>query len=270
MPDLVLYRTVRDGRIAVLTLNDPPLNGYTHEMMRALDDAVLKARFDERVHVIVLTGSGEKHFCVGANIHVLQKMDPYYKYYFCLHANETISRLEQTPKLVLGAMNGNFVGGGLEVALACDLRIGRRENGKDCGKTGLPESQLGVLAGTGGTQRLARAVGKSRAIEMMATGRLLSLDEAQPLGLIDGIVDAPDHAHWLEQVLDYAERFCAPQAAAMAIGHMKRAVQTGSEIPLEYGLALERELQSKLFASHDAREGLAAYVEKRRASFEGK
>lgn len=266
----VTYQTECGGRVAVLTLNDPPLNGYTHEMMRALDDAILRARFDDAVEVLVLTGAGEKHFCVGANISVLQKMDPRFKYSFCLHANETISRLEQTPKLVIAALNGNFVGGGLEVALACDLRVARRENGKDCGRTGLPEVNLGVLPGTGGTQRLARVIGKSRAIEMMAIGNLLTLEEARSLHLINTIIDAPNHKAWFDEILKYAAQFCTPGKAAMAIGHIKRAVQSGAEVSLESGLALERELQAKLFASQDAKEGLASYLEKRPPSFGGK
>jgi enoyl-CoA hydratase len=251
MTELVQYRAEREGKVAVLALNDPPLNGYTHEMMRALDEAILRARFDERVEVLVLTGAGEKHFCVGANITALQRMEPRFKYSFCLHANETISRLEQTPKLVIAALNGNFVGGGLEVALAADLRIARREKGKDCGRTGLPEVNLGVLPGTGGTQRLARAVGKSKAIELMATGRLLGLDEAKGLGLVNEILDANDLESWRAAVLDYAAQFCTPGRAAMAVGHLKRSVQSGTEVPLEYGLAL------------------AAYLEKRAARFRG-
>ncbi|MBI3817239.1 MAG: enoyl-CoA hydratase/isomerase family protein [Planctomycetes bacterium] len=269
MTELVTFRTERDGKIAVLTLDDPPLNGYTHAMMRAFDDAILRARFDDRVEVIVVTGAGDKHFCVGANIGELQRMTPNFKNSFCLHANETISRLEQTPKLAIAALNGNFVGGGLEIALACDLRVARRENGKDCGRTGLPEVSLGVLPGTGGTQRLARAVGKSLAIEWMATGRLLTLDEAKSQHLINEIVDAADRGAWFEKILDYSYEFCTPRRAAKAVGHIKRAVQSGTEVPLEYGLALERELQARLFASADAREGLAAYIEKRPASFGG-
>jgi len=269
MPEPVQYRTERGGKIAVAALHDPPLNGYTHEMMRALDEAILRARFDDAVEVLVLTGAGEKHFCVGANIQALQKMAPRFKYAFCLHANETISRLEQTPKLVIAALNGNFVGGGLEVALAADLRVARREKGKDCGRTGLPEVNLGVLPGTGGTQRLARAVGKSKAIELMATGRLLALEEAKTLGLVNEILDANDLDSWHSAVLDYAAGFCAPARAAMAVGHMKRSVQSGAEMPLESGLALERELQARLFASEDAKEGLAAYLEKRAPRFRG-
>src|SRR5947209_4124889 len=116
---------------------------------------------------------------------MLNAVTPGFKYYFCLHANETLIRLEQTPKLVIAALNGHTVGGGLEVALAADIRIARR----DAGKIGLPEVVLGVLPGTGGTQRLVRLIGKSRAIELMATGRLMSFDDAHGLGIVDHVWD---------------------------------------------------------------------------------
>jgi enoyl-CoA hydratase len=121
---LVEYR--KDGGVAILTLNDPPANTYTHEMMKDLDECIVKARFDSEVHVIVITGAGEKFFCAGANINMLQTVDPYFKYFFCLHANETLTRLEQTPKLVIAALNGHCVGGGLEIAMAADIRIAAR------------------------------------------------------------------------------------------------------------------------------------------------
>ncbi len=261
---LVRYE-VRDG-VAYLTLDDPPANTYTHEMMRDLDDAILRSRFDKDVYVIVLTGLGEKFFCAGANISMLQTSDPYFKYNFCLHANETLNRLEQTSKLVLAALNGHTVGGGLEIAMAADLRIARR----NAGKVGLPEINLGVLPGTGGTQRLSRMVGKSRSIEMMVTGDLLSFEQAKEFGIINQIFDATSEEDFRAQIHAYATQFCPPNKAAKAAGHIKRSVQSGWEVPFESGLAIERELQQRLFESADAKEGLAAYVEKRKPQFQAK
>lgn len=255
----------RDG-VAWLTLQDPPANTYTYEMMQDLDECILRARLDDDVHVLVITGAGEKFFCAGANINMLNTVTPRFKYYFCLHANETLSRLEQTPKLVIAALNGHTVGGGLEIAMAADLRIAR----KGAGKIGLPEVTLGVLPGTGGTQRLARLVGKSRAIELMVTGRTFDFDEAQALGIVNEVWDVDDASAFLRRVQEYAVRFTPPDGASKAIGNIKRAVQTGSELPLQEGLAVERELQQLLFQSADAREGLAAYVAKRKAQFEGR
>ena len=252
--------------VAVLTLNDPPANTYSYEMMQALDSAILAARMDETIQVIVITGAGDKFFCAGADINTLATATPSYKYYFCLHANETLLRLEQTPKLVIAAINGHCVGGGLEVALAADIRLARRGPGK----MGLPEVSLGVLPGTGGTQRLARAVGKSRAIEMMATGQLFDFERGVELGIINDIFKNDDVQQFQQQVLEYARKFTTPNKAAKAVGHIKRSVQSGAEIPLEYGLTLERELQQQLFQSQDAREGIAAYIDKRKAKFKGK
>jgi enoyl-CoA hydratase len=261
---LVQY-SVSDG-IALLTLNDPPANTYTYEMMRELDRSILDARMDVDAHVIVITGGGEKFFSAGANIRTLSEMTPEFKYYFCLHANETLSRLEQTPKLVIAALNGHTVGGGLEIALAADLRLARR----GAGKMGLPEVTLGVLPGTGGTQRLVRVVGKSRAIELMTTGELFDFERGQELGLVNQIYEAATGAEFMEQVMEYARQFTLPGKAARAVGRIKRSVQSGAEIPFEYGLALERELQQQLFQSEDAREGLDAYVQKRKPEFKGR
>jgi len=260
---LVQYRAAEG--IALLTLNDPPANTYTHEMMRELDNCILAARMDESVQVMVITGSGEKFFCAGANINMLGTVTPEFKYYFCLHANETLSRLEHTPKLVIAAINGHCVGGGLEVAMAADIRLARR----DAGRIGLPEVSLGVLPGTGGTQRLVRLVGKARAIELMATGELLDFAAGLELGIINRLYDADSHASFMKQVMDYARQFTTPEKAARAVGRIKRSVQSGAEIPFESALALERELQQQLFQSEDAKEGMAAYVEKRKAKFKG-
>src|SRR3989442_8714335 len=133
MSELVDYKI--ESGVATVTLNDPPANTYSYEMMRQLDACILEARMDESVQVIVITGAGEKFFCAGANIQMLSEVTPQFKYFFCLHANETLNRLEQTPKLVIAALNGHTVGGGLEIAMAADIRLARR----DAGKIGLPE-----------------------------------------------------------------------------------------------------------------------------------
>ena len=255
---------VRDG-VALITLNDPPANTYSYEMMQQLDRAILDARMDDAVQVIVITGAGEKFFCAGADIRMLADVTPSFKYYFCLHANETLSRLEQTPKLVIAAINGHCVGGGLEVAMAADIRIAR----KGAGKLGLPEVSLGVLPGTGGTQRLVRIVGKSKAIELMASGQLFAFERGLELGILNQVFEAETAEQFAQMVHDYALQFTTPNKAAYAVGRIKRAVQTGAEVSFESALALERELQQQLFQSEDAREGLAAYVEKRKPQFKG-
>ena len=266
---LVEYQT--DGPVAVLTLNNPPANGYSYEMNRELDDCVLRARFDDQVSVILLRGAGDRFFCAGADIGMLGNVTPRFKYAFCLHANETMLRLENTPKLVIAALNGHTVGGGLEIAMAADLRVAWRRTGEGAKQilVGLPEVALGVLPGTGGTQRLTRLVGKSKAIELMTSGDNFPLDRAVELGLVNRVFDAATVGEFHGKAMDFAKTFCPPNKASMAVGHIKRAVQSGGEMSLEHGLALERELQQRLFESDDAREGIAAFNEKRRAQFKG-
>lgn len=263
MSELVNY-SVTEG-VAVMALSNPPANAYSYDMFRQLDDAILRARMDESVHVIVLRGAGDKFFCAGADIAMLEQATPEFKYYFCLHANETLLRLENTPKLVIAAIGGHCVGGGLEVAMAADLRIARA----GAGKLGLPEVALGVLPGTGGTQRLTRLLGKARALELMVRGSNMTVEEAHRLGLVNQVVEAQGDDFWRE-VHAIARSFCPPAKAARAVGHIKRAVHTGSDLSLEAGLALERELQQRLFTSADAREGLSAFTGKRPPAFTGK
>jgi enoyl-CoA hydratase/carnithine racemase len=171
-----------------------------------------------------------------------------------------------------------FTTASFEIALACDLRVARRAGGL----VGLPEISLGVLPGTGGTQRLTRLLGAGKALPLMLSGRTVESEEALELGLVTQVigdaetrevkgkprrVPALSREDFVAQVVELARGYCTPHRAAMAAGHIKRAVQSGGELPLESGLALERELQAKLFASDDAREGLSAFVEKRKAQF---
>src|SRR5256712_865096 len=156
----LVHYMVESG-VAILELDDPPANTYTHEMMRQLDDAILRARFDDAAHVIVLRGHGDKFFSAGANISMLNSVTPRFKYFFCLHANETLNRLEHTPKLTIAALNGHTVGGGLEIAMACDIRLAK----ENAGKIGLPGVSVRRLPRTGGTHRLAALVGQTWAIQ---------------------------------------------------------------------------------------------------------
>jgi len=264
--------SVKNG-VMTFELTFDPGNCYTHEMMRQLDEAILQARFDDKVHVIVIRGSGDKFFCAGADINMLKTADPTFKYYFCLHANETLNRLEQTPKLVIAALNGHTVGGGLEIAMAADLRVALYNTtvpAEKQPKMGLPEVALGVLPGTGGTQRLARLVNKSTAIELMVEGVTFGFQRGLELGLVNQIWEAASTQEFMTKVQAYAEQFCPPHKASKAVGRIKRSVQSGSEIPFESALAVERELQQLLFQGEDAKEGLAAYIEKRKGNFSGR
>ncbi len=250
--------------VLMIELSDPPANTYTHQMFRQMDAAILEARFDDEISVIFITGEGEKFFCAGANIKMLEESNPHWKYFFCLHANETLSRLEQTPKLVVAGLNGHSVGGGLEMPLAAATRLARR----DAGRCGLPEVNLGVLPGTGGTQRLLRMVGKSKAIELMVTGRLFSFEEANEMGIVNEVYEG-DAKSFRQQCLDYCKQFTLPNKATKVVGNIKRSVQSGGEMGFEAGLTLERELQKALFDSQDAKEGLNAFNSKRTPQFKG-
>jgi len=258
---LVNYTT--DAGVAIIEFNDPPANTYTYEMMRDLDDAILEARLDEDVHVVVLRGAGDKFFCAGANIKMLNSATSQFRYFFSLHGNETLMRLENTAKLVIAAINGHAVGGGLEIALACDIRVAKRGPGM----LGLPEINLGLLPGMGGTQRLPRVIGKGKAMELLTTGRTISVDEALQLGLVNHVFD---EENFFDKVMEYARQFVAPAKASKAVGLIKRAVQTGLELPQAEALALERELLQRLFESEDAEEGLKAYSQKRPGQFKGR
>jgi len=257
----VEYRV--DNGVALIELNRPPVNSYTHELLRELDEALLQARFDDEVHVLAITGKVEKFFSAGADINMLADKPLSYKNNFALHGHEVLMRMENTPKLIIAAINGHAVGGGLEIAMACDIRIARKEGGR----VGLAEINLGVMPGMGGTQRLPRLVGKARALELCATGKTIAFEEALEMGLVHYIYE---RENFMGQVLDYARQFVPPNKGSLAVGKVKRAVQTGLEMSLPDGLALERELLAQTFGSEDGGEGVKAYLEKRTAQFKGK
>jgi len=262
MADGTIGQKKEDG-VLTLEITNPPVNSYTHEMLRQLDDAILEARFDDETHVIVITGAMEKFFSAGADINMLAKQSLSYKNNFALHGHEVLCRLENTPKLIIAAINGHAIGGGLEISMAADIRIAR----KDAGRLGLAEVNLGVMPGMGGTQRLPRLVGKARALELCVTGKQIAFEEALEMGLIHYIYE---RENFMEQVMDYARQFIPPNKASLAVGKIKRAIQSGVEVSLAEGLALEREVLYQTFASEDGSEGVKAYLEKRTAKYKGR
>ena len=256
---LVEYRV--DNGVAMLEINRPPVNSYTTDLLKELDAAVLDARFDDNVHALVITGKVEKFFSAGADINMLSSKPLSFKNNFALHGHEVLMRLENTPKIVIAAINGHAVGGGLEIAMACDIRIAKKEGGR----VGLAEINLGVMPGMGGTQRLTRLVGKSKAMDMMLTARQMDAAEAERTGLASRIVPAD---RLLEEALGAAKRIAAQSPLAVMMN--KELVNTALETTLSTGLAVERSLFYSLFAFEDQKEGMAAFVEKRKPAFKGR
>jgi len=254
----------KEGKVGVIKFNRPPANSYDHEFMKELDQAIYEARFDRDVKVIVLASDLPRFFCAGADVKALASGDDHYRTMFDLHAHETLAKLERTPKLVIAAISGHCLGGGLEIALACDLRYMAR--GDEKGPTiGLPEVKLGVIPGTGGTQRLPRLIGKSRAIELMVTGDSVLADRALELGIVDKVFDPDD---LMPQTMEFAEKLAS--GPSLAVGAIKLSAQQGGEVPLEYGNLIEREILRRIFETQDAAEGMGAFAERRPATWQGK
>nr|WP_054670656.1 enoyl-CoA hydratase/isomerase family protein [Calditerricola satsumensis] len=251
----------KQGKIAMIHLNNPPANSYDHELYKQLEQAIKEVRFDSNIKVAVLVSDVPKFFSAGADIKFLREADPYYKTQFCLHCNETLDMIARSPQVFIACLEGHTVGGGLEMALACDLRF----MGDQAGKIGLPEVTLGVLPGTGGTQRLARLVGPSKALHLCITGELLTPQQAKEIGLVDEVWP---QAEVRQRTLEYAERLAS--SATYAISNIKLSIMNGIEMPLNVAIRYEGELQNLLFRSEDAKEGLSAFLEKRTPQFAGR
>jgi len=254
-------KTRVDDHVGYVVITKGKANTYDLDMMTEIDQAVEELRFNDEARVIVLTSGVPNFFSAGADIEMLKRSQPDFKAMFCLHCQETLDKFAKTPKVVIAGINGHCVGGGLEIALACDLRM----MASGSGLIGLPEVNLGVLPGTGGTQRLPRLVGTSRALDMMITGKKLTPEEALQIGLVNYVYPRETFAQELQT---YASALA--KGPARAVNLIKRSVVEGVEMPLTAGLALERELQNRLFITEDAKEGLTAWSEKRPASFKGR
>jgi enoyl-CoA hydratase/carnithine racemase len=247
--------------IGHIVLDRPPANSYDRVFMEELDAAIEAARKDDAVRAIVVRSASEKFFSAGADVSVFAKSDFDTQNAFVVCANEAMSKFESTPKVVIAAINGHCLGGGFEIALCCDFRIAA----EGTYKIGLPEVSLGLLPGTGGTQRLPRLIGKQKALELMLTGRTLTPGEAKDAGLIDEVVPAAQlQTRAVERARAYAE------GPSYAKGQIKYAAVQGLGKSLAEGLAIEREALIRLFKSEDAREGVKAFVEKRKPEYRGR
>lgn len=247
--------------VGIISLHRGPANAYDWEMLRGLADSARRVREDSAVRVAVVRSALPKFFCSGADISTLRESDRAQFASFLALAHETVDLITRTPKLFIAAISGHCIGGGLEIALACDLRYASA--GKY--RLGLAEVNLGLSPGMGGTQRLPRLIPKSRALHMMVTGEMLGPDEALQAGILDRVY--PEDVFWSEVTTQAQKLAVGP---TMAQGYIKLAVNSGMESSLAEGLAIERAHQNMLFASEDAAEGVKAFLEKRPARFSGK
>jgi enoyl-CoA hydratase/carnithine racemase len=246
--------TYSSGRIV---LDNPPANSYDIDFMRELGEAVDAASADPAARAVVVESASEKFFSAGADIKKFLANDVEANMEMIRVAHDSLGRMTASDKLFVAWIRGHALGGGLEIALACDLRYGAEEGYR----LGTPEVRLGLLPGNGGTQRLPRLIGLGPALDLLLTGRQLSPAEALSVGLLSGLFAGEDEFE------AHAKRLAA--GPPLAIANIKRAAYVGSQRPLDDGLALERDMIEQLFRSSDAREGLQAFTEKRAPAFTG-
>jgi enoyl-CoA hydratase/carnithine racemase len=251
----------KSGAVGTIMLDRPPANSYEIGFMRQLNGSIDAAAADDEVKVVILQSASEKFFSAGADIKAFMANDSAANMEMIHFAHAALEKMAASYKIFIAAINGHAMGGGLEMALACDLRYA----GEGRYRLGLPEVSLGLLPGNGGTQRLPRLIGDNKALEMMITGETVAPEEAHRLGIVNKLFPAET---LMEETLAYAEKLAA--GPTLAIGAIKKSVYQGSSMNLSEALALERELIAPLFDSQDAAEGFAAFGEKRPPVYQGK
>jgi enoyl-CoA hydratase/carnithine racemase len=248
--------------VALIHLNRPPANSYDRAFLDDLNSAVDEVRWDGDLRGAVLVSDlAPKFFSAGADINNFKNSTQEQRVMTVLHAQEILLKIERTPKIFVAAIDGHALGGGLEIALACDFRFAAEGEYR----IGLPEVTLGLLPGNGGTQRLTRLVGRTRALDMMITNQQVNSARALEIGLVERVVP---QAALVDQAVDYVTRLA--KGPTLAIGNIKIATRVGADLPLDGALALEREAVWRLFMSEDAAEGLAAFGEKRQPRWQGR
>jgi enoyl-CoA hydratase/carnithine racemase len=254
-------RLEKEGAVGIIVLDRPPANSYDSDFLRDLGSTIDLVRLNEGIRAVVVTSSAEKFFSAGADVKAFQSGSPRRRSMTALLAHEVFRKMENTPLVFIAAIGGHCLGGGFELALACDLRFAADGDFR----IGLPEVNLGLFPGSGGTQRLPRIVGLSKGIDMIVSGATFRPAEAKELGLVDRLF--PDPAQCRAGAVEYAEKLAA--GPVEAIGRAKVVASLGYAAPLDLGLALEREAITRIFVSDDAEEGIAAFTEKRRPNFKG-
>lgn len=255
---LEFIRTTLDGGVGTIQLNRPPANAHHLAMILDLDRAVMEARFDERVKVVILSSASDRFFSAGADIQMIRDAGAEQIGLLSQTSKETILKMRSIPKVFLAAVNGHCMGGGLELALACDIRFA----GDGDWKVGLPEVNLGLIPGEGGTQMLGRILGPSRALDLMITGETFSAKQAYEWGLFNKLVPSSELN---DAVMTYAKRIAS--GPTKAIGFMKVALTEGLEMTMADSFNYERQLQNQLFDTADSKEGVSAFLEKRAPKF---
>ena len=248
-----------EGPLGFITLDHPPANSYDLAFMTEFSNAVDEA-LAGAIRVVIVQSANPRFFSAGADIKRFTEGDIEANMEMIKVSQGAFRRMAAAPQVFVAFLAGHALGGGLEIALACDIRLAAR----GAYKLGLPEVTLGLLPGNGGTQRLTRLIGPSRALELLLTGRTYEVEEARAMGLVAHVYDADGGQ---SGVREYAERLAT--GPALAIAAIKRCVHEGGELALANGLALEAELMEQLFRSQDASEGLRAFVEKRKPAFVG-
>src|SRR3954464_7017897 len=249
-----------EGAVGYITLDKPPANSYDRDFMDELGAAVDAAAADDAVKAVIVRSASKRFFCAGADIKWFVANDTAAKMAMIERGHEALASIARIPKVFIAQIEGHALGGGLEIALACDLRFGARGTYK----LGVPEVTLGLLPGNGGTQRLPRLVGVPQALDLMVTGRQLSPGEAHGLGFLNRLFPATETG---EQTREYADALV--KGATAAIGEIKRTTYEGMELPLPEALARERAGIARLFETADAAEGFASFSEKRKPEFKG-
>jgi enoyl-CoA hydratase/carnithine racemase len=254
-------RYEKQENVGHIILDRPPANSYDKGFLDDLSAAIDEARFDSGARAIVVRSASEKFFSAGADVKMFASTDAEFQFAFVVHANEVMSKFERTPKVVIAAINGHCLGGGLEIALCCDARIAA----EGTYNIGLPEVTLGVLPGTGGTQRLPRLIGRQRALDLMLRGLAVQPAKAKEYGIVDDVVPAAD-------LLAKAQELAATHAsgATLAKGQIKLAAVLGGGMPFGDAMLFEHEAVSRLFASDDFKEGVKAFSEKRKPDYKGR